>query len=374
MKRALTPGLQKREDVLLRRHRALPVKGEILVEAGAEVSARDIVARAELPGDLSILRLPEKMGLDADEVLQGIKVKVGDRLLPGDLICERSGLFGLMKSRFLAPHAGEVEFISAKTGHLGLRAASRKVEVLAYLSGRVVEVEAGKSLVIEARAALVQGIFGVGGERSGTLKRLAVAADEIVQPQHIPTDAQGLVLFGGASPSLDALRQAAAAGAAGFICGSIDDRALSGFLGYDIGIAMTGDEDISMSIILTEGFGSMPMSERALELLAASEGKLTVINGATQVRAGAVRPEIIICKPLSAAASSSPSETDEAGVLTKGARVRIIRHPYFGMEAEVLDLPQEPERIETGAYTRILRAKLGDGRTVSVPRANVELV
>ena len=374
MKRALTPGLQRRSDVLLRRLRSLPVKGEILVQPGAEVSARDIVARAELPGDLLILRLPEKMGLDADEVLQGLKIKAGDKLSQGDLICERSGLFGLMKSRFFAPSAGDVEFISAKTGHLGLRAASRRVEVSAYLSGRVVEVDPGKSLIIEASATLVQGIFGVGGERSGVLKRLAAAADEMVQPQHIPADAKGLVLFGGASPSLEALRQAATAGAVGFVCGSIDDRALSGFLGYDIGIAMTGDENISMTVILTEGFGSMPMSQRALDLLLASEGKLAVLNGATQVRAGAVRPEVIICQPPSAADRGSIPEIDEAGVLKRGARIRIVRHPYFGMEAEVLDLPQEPERIETGATTRILRAKLLDGRAVSVPRANVELV
>jgi hypothetical protein len=38
------------------------------------------------------------------------------------------------------------------------------------------------------------------------------------------------------------------------------------------------------------------------------------------------------------------------------------------------ELPHELVRIETGASVRVLRAKLDDGRQVTVPRANVELL
>jgi hypothetical protein len=99
-------------------------------------------------------------------------------------------------------------------------------------------------------------------------------------------------------------------------------------------------------------------------------GRACSINGATQVRAGAVRPEIIVPRGDEAAAGSSPGQGDTG--LNVGTRIRLIRVPYFGMFATVVALPHEPRKIETGAWTRVLEAKLDAGPTVTVPRANVE--
>jgi hypothetical protein len=60
--------------------------------------------------------------------------------------------------------------------------------------------------------------------------------------------------------------------------------------------------------------------------------------------------------------------------LSVGARVRVIRVPYFGAQGVVTDLPHELAPIETGAFVRVLAATLDDGRQVTVPRANVELL
>jgi hypothetical protein len=56
-----------------------------------------------------------------------------------------------------------------------------------------------------------------------------------------------------------------------------------------------------------------------------------------------------------------------------GARVRLIRVPYFGSRGTVSELPHELRELETGAMARVLCARLDDGRDVVVPRANVEL-
>jgi hypothetical protein len=163
--------------------------------------------------------------------------------------------------------------------------------------------------------------------------------------------------------------KAAKAGAVGFITGSIDDRALTEYVGHDIGVALTGDEDVSMTLIITEGFGSLPISERVLQTLGRIKGEVVSLNGATQVRAGAQRPEVI--GPMREAVDAH--ELRERS-LSIGARIRVIRVPYFGAMGVVMDLPHELSRIETGAEVRILVAKLDDGRQVAVPRANVELV
>lgn len=372
MSKVLVPSLALSPCVTVRRRRELPLEGKLLCAPGDTVGAAQVVARAYLPGDLIILRLPEKMGIEPGDVMRGLRVAVGAEVSEGSLLCEHVGLFGWFKTRFYATTAGVVEFVTEQTGHLGVRLPARPLELDAYLSGTVVEVETGRAVTVEAQAALVQGIFGVGGERRGVITLLNVGRDQEVQPDHIPVIAQGAVLVGGMRASRAALECARERGAVGFVTGSIDDAALAGYLGYDLGIALTGDEQVSMSVIVTEGFGAIPFSERAYAVLAAAAGRDASLSGATQVRAGAVRPEIVIPGGVEVSDGFS-TETMAASALRVGAAVRLIRVPYFGMRAIIAELPHAPERIETGALTRVLRATLESGETVTVPRANVEL-
>jgi hypothetical protein len=171
------------------------------------------------------------------------------------------------------------------------------------------------------------------------------------------------------------LQTAASRGAVGFVTGSIDDTTLKDYVGYDIGVAVTGDEPVPMTLIITEGFGAIAMNSRVNEILRGVNGARVSINGATQVRAGAVRPEIIGV-PVSVASAGIETNSEEA--LNEGLRVgsvvRVIRVPYFGQRAVITDLPRELERIETGACARVAKVRLAaDGTEVLVPRANLEL-
>lgn len=369
MSQALTPALQRKEVVKIRKHRELSVPGRLLVKIGDKVTASQIVAEAEFPGEITILRIPEQLGIEPAEVMRTFSLKEGDQVKDRQVLCTHKGLFGFFKSTFITPHPGVIDFINRETGHIGLRMPSRNIVLDAYIAGTIVEIEEQKSVVIEADAAFIQGIFGVGSEKRGILTALNVAPSSSVTADDIPDNVSGKILFGGCSPDIEALNKAQRGGATGFLTGSIDDRALKDFLGYDLGIALTGNENLSMTLILTEGFGKLAFSQRALELLKRFEGREASINGATQVRAGAVRPEIII-PHAEAASDTAPSSMS---VLEIGASVRIIREPYFGMQANVIELPVHAEKIETGAEVRILKAKLDDGRLVTVPRANVEI-
>ena len=218
----------------------------------------------------------------------------------------------------------------------------------------------------------MQGIFGVGGEKHGEILLLEVEPDHIVEAQDIPKDIEGKILVGGAKPDYEALHLAGERGAVGFITGSIDDQALAEYLGYDLGIALTGDEEVPMTVMVTEGFGKIPISERVLEILSKHNGMTASLNGATQVRAGALRPEVFI--HVENLQEDELVDEEEVEGLNIGREIRIIRVPYFGIRGVVEELPHDPEQIETGAHTRVLRAKLEDGRVVTVPRANVELL
>ncbi len=54
--------------------------------------------------------------------------------------------------------------------------------------------------------------------------------------------------------------------------------------------------------------------------------------------------------------------------------MRIIREPYFGLIGKIASLPHELQVIETESKVRILEVELPDGRRVTTPRANVEII
>ena len=365
----LTPSLIASEFAHIRRVRELPLRGEILVELGQRVKASDSIAHAERPGDLVVLRLAESLGLLVAEVIECLRIKVGEKIDVGTLVCDHRGLFGLLRSKYVSPVAGNVEFISPESGHIGIRAQPQRIELNAYLSGVVTKIEASRRVTIESDATYVQGIFGIGGERWGVLINSKSAGE--IKLTDLPKDLSGKIIFGGTLPSAEVLHQAAASGAVGMIVGAIDDAALRGYLGYQLGLALTGDENIPMSVIVTEGFGQLAMGERVYRLLESCNGREACINGATQVRAGAIRPEIIVPHATNTAKSAS---NQSAGVLAIGVQVRFIRGNHFGARAQIIELPVQPEALVTGAVARVLRAKLPNGEVVTVPRSNVEVL
>lgn len=368
---AYTPGLTVSGDTVVRRTRRLPIKGEVPVKVGDIVGPNDVVARAMLPGPQQAIKLAEKLGVEANEAKGFFKFAVGDTVEKGQLIAETKGLWGMFKQEVHSEYSGTVESISEVTGHVLIREPSVPVEILSYIRGTVVDVMPEDGAVIEARGAMVQGIFGVGGERNGEVRCAVSGPDEVLEASHVQESDKGKILIGGAGVTLDAIRRASQVGAVGLVVGAVRDVDLTQFLGYDIGVAITGQEDISLTLVATEGFGKLRMAQRTFDLLKSLEGKQASINGATQIRAGVIRPELIV--PLSDAAQSA-HQKEQALSLAPGTPIRVIREPYFGRLGTVTGLPSQPQTVDSGARVRVLTAKLDDGQDVTVPRANVEII
>ncbi len=371
---AYTPGLRIAADTVVRQPRRLPLKGEVLVRVGDLVSPNQVVARAEMPGSLHTLRAAQMLHVEPKELPGYLVKQPGDAVQAGEVMARTSGFWGLFRNELRSPIAGVIEEVVATSGHLRLREPPRRVEVAAHVAGRVAEVLEGEGAVIEARGALIQGIFGIGGERRGPLR---VATDRPDQPLRAASLAacKACILVAGSGADAEAIKGAAEAGAAGLVVGAISDEALRAYVGYDIGVAITGQEDVPMTLITTEGFGELPMATRTWELLRSLEGQLASINGATQIRAGVIRPEIIVTREAlrGGAGLLSPAEP-AAQTLAVGARVRIIREPHFGALGRVTALPPELTQIETESRVRIAMIRLDSGAEARVPRANLELI
>jgi hypothetical protein len=256
--------------------------------------------------------------------------------------------------------------------------APTPVEKDAYIRGVVKQVIPQEGVVVQCRGALVQGIFGVGGERQGKITVVATSPDATLTDAQIGPEHAGCVVIGGANVTGAALRRAAAVGAVGIVVGGVVDRDLIEYLRevlkdptFDIGVAITGHEPTPFTLVVTEGFGSISMATRTFELLRSLEGRSASINGATQIRAGVIRPEVIA--PSDADAGSA-AEHAGSGQLAIGTQVRVIREPYFGVLGHVTGLPPELQQVDSETHVRVLQARLDDGRDVTVPRANIEII
>ncbi len=372
MASAYTPGLTVSGDIIVHRKRRLPIKGKVLVKPGDPVTAEQVVAQALLPGPLQTIKLGEKLGVEPKDVPSNFRLKVGDAVKQGDVVAETKGLFGkLFKTTVVSDFSGTIESVSEVTGNVLVREAPIPVDVKAYIDGHISEVIEDEGAVVETRGAMVQGIFGVGGERLGTIRVAVSDPTKVLDASDIqPTDA-GKILIGGAGVTYEAIIRAGEVGAMGIVAGGIKDSDLVQYLGYDIGVAITGQEAISLTILVTEGFGFLQMAARTFNLLKSLEGKVGSINGATQIRAGVIRPEVIV--PLKEEVKQG-IEGDQVFELKVGTPIRVIREPYFGLIGAVTGLPAQLVTVDSGTEVRVLRAKLDDGRDVTVPRANVEII
>jgi hypothetical protein len=61
-----------------------------------------------------------------------------------------------------------------------------------------------------------------------------------------------------------------------------------------MGIAVTGDEPIPFTFILTEGFGHTTMNDGYRKFFDNNKGKIASLSGKTQIRAGVIRPKVIV--------------------------------------------------------------------------------
>ena len=374
MAHAYTPGLKVTEGMTIQKERRLPLQGEVLVEAGAAVQAEDVVAKADLPGNVQLLNVANLLSVPAEEITEYMLKPVGEIIAKDEIIATTKGLFGLFKSQARSPIDGTIEAVSDVTGQVILREPPIPVEVKAYTDGTVTEISPNEGVTVETYGTYIQGIFGVGGETIGNLTVAVSSSSDGLTAEHILPEHRDHILVGGSLVTTEAIQKAIQQGVKGIIAGGIDDADLRELLGYELGVAITGSEEIGITLVITEGFGSVAMAEQTFDLLKTREGMKTSINGATQIRAGVVRPEIVI--PLVSDAGETGAEKDGSveGILEVGSSVRIIREPYFGKLGRVTELPVELQNLETEAQVRVLRVELEDGEQTLLPRANVETI
>jgi uncharacterized protein (TIGR01319 family) len=188
-----------------------------------------------------------------------------------------------------APSTGRITNIDFKNGTITIQYRAEPYQMRAGVPGIVTNVKEHLSAEIEYTGTNLTGIIGFGGEATAELYYLdssvkSLSTSNVRNKIVVCTDKIGI----------DFMRECAKLDGKGIIAPSSDYKDIVEFIGEEIGVALTGSEKIPYPLILTEGFGDFPMKDKYKSFFAKSNGKSAYINGHTQIRAGVVRPTIII--------------------------------------------------------------------------------
>jgi biotin carboxyl carrier protein len=372
MAHAYTPGLKVLHHTIVKKNRRLPIKGKVTKNIGDILNPNDIVATTDLPGNVQMVKVANLLNIGPADVLDVMMVSEGDSVKKGEMIAQTEGMFGFFKSDVKSPIDGTIESISGVTGQIVMRDAPIPVEVDAYMTGVVKEIIPEEGVIVESEAAFIQGIFGIGGESRGNMEILVKDREQELTADLLNESHKGKIVVGGSFISLETYKKALSLGVAGVVIGGFNYYDLEDILGYTLGVAITGSEDLVTSLIVTEGYGNIRMGSRTYDLLKEHDGKFVSINGATQIRAGVIRPEIVIPLKDDEIPKTPIHESEEKGI-GEGSLVRVIRAPYFGRMGLVKSLPSALQKMESETMVRVAEVEIDDDILI-IPRSNLEMV
>ena len=371
MSKSYTPGLKVLDKAIISKERLLPLQGKVHVENNEKVEADKIVASTQIPGNIQMINIANELNIDADQVMDCMLSKVDDSISKGQIIAQSKGIFGMFKSEIKSPLDGILANISEITGQAIISESPIPIEVDAYIPGTISNIISKEGVTVTSNGCLIQGIIGIGGEKKGLIKVLEEDFNMSLQEKILPTYKDKIIVIP-SYLSYDIFKILNKIGVKGIVCGGIDYSSLTKILRRPLGVAITGMEDVS-TVIVTEGFGDISMASRTFNLLKQSHDKFASINGATQIRAGVMRPEIFIANKEES--DNTAIFDEESLVLSLGSKVRVIREPHFGKIGVVSDLPPKLIKMDTETLARAAEIMFDeDGTKEIIPRTNLEVI
>ena len=372
MSKSYTPGLVVLKNTKIRKNRQLPMKGKVLVEIGEKVTSDTIIASTKIPGNVQMLNAANKLNIEPENIDKCMLVNIDQKIEKGQVIAENKGLFGFFKTHLKSPIDGTIANISNVTGQIIISEPPMPIEIDAYISGKIADTMEEEGAVVEVEGAQIQGILGIGGENQGKILVLTNDRNESIGEDMIDESHKDRILIGGSYLSINAYKKAQSIGVSGIVIGGFDYNSLSNLLGYQLGVAITGSEELGTSVIMTEGFGKVAMAEKTFNLFRKFNNYIASMNGSTQIRAGVIRPEVII--PHKDEESKSKNLSEEDMIISVNSNVRVIRTPYFGKVGKVISLPSKLKEMESETIVRVAEIEFSDGDRAIIPRANLEMI
>ncbi len=335
------------------RERALPVKGKVLVHLNQKINSTDIVAEATWAREHVFLDVARTLNLSADAADKLIRCKVGDKVPAGAVIATGRGV---LPKQVRTPREGQV--VAAGGGQVLIESGVSRMELRAGISGKVVQVLPDLGVVIQTTGALIQGVWGNGRVDSGVMINLAEKPDSVLTAGQLDASMRGSVIVAGQVKDAEALHAAESILIRGLVLASLYPSLLP--------VA----REMHYPIVLTDGFGSLPMNSAAYRLITTNAKREATLNAEVYDRYSGARPEVIIPLPV----SSEPAQPNDVEAFAPGQPVRLRRPPAAGMIGTLMALRPGLTAFPNGLRAAAADVRLENGEQVLVPLVNLEVV
>lgn len=253
------------------------------VKVGDHVSMNDVLATppkishtdtSQVSHDEYEIDLTSIYATRAGNVGRLLKKSLGENIVVGDVLAERTGGLGLKKEQVVATVPGTIYRFERDTGKLIIKKSQSSVvnenvsseelkPILSPLDGKIAVCN-NDQIVIEGKTTALAGIKGVGGKASGELVIIATQDGEPVESRLITGDMIGKILL---VPYMtrDALVKASAIGVSGVI-----------------GISIV-QEDLDYLVEKKLGLPVMDIDKEVAKKLKEKSGKQIFIEGSEKV-------------------------------------------------------------------------------------------
>ena len=261
----------------VQRRRFLPLAGKVLVRAGQEVTADEVIATTDAFASHISIDLERGLGVPKNKVAEHLKRKVGDEISEGAVIASRSGV---VSRTVRAPRKGKLVTVSG--GQVLLQVSQRPFELQAGIPGTVIQVEPDYGAIIQATGAWVQGVWGNGKVSTGLLTMPVEQPDKAISSKDLDTSQRGSILVAGYCADPHIFELITKFKINGLILGSMATRLIP--------VAMK----TRFPVMVLDGFGAMGINMADFRLLSTNLEREVSLNAAIYEFNTGQRPELVI--------------------------------------------------------------------------------
>ncbi len=337
----------------VRKVRLLPTWGKVLARVGQKVEADEVVAVSNSYPQHYLINIAKGLGCSVEECDGFLKRNIGDKIKNGSTIAKHGSSGRIIR----APNVGTI--LSIENGIVLLQSNSKVFELKAGFPGIVSEVMSDQGVTIESIGAYVQGVWGNGKHNSGSLVSFTSSPEEPLTTAIVKNKHNNIVSFAAWCEDPALFDLAIEKEWKGMIFGSLPAKLILQI------------NKLPFPVLLTEGFGKVPINTFTYELLASHLGRSISIDALKPSSRSIERPDFFIKTRND---EIKPNPFEQENVLEIGSRVRILQGKYLGVtgtiaENIVTDLTLFPNNIKSQSVL----VNLPDSNKVAFPLANIDV-
>lgn len=365
--------------------RTISGKSKIHVQVGQEVTPEEIIGEGFVSGGFRVINLASMLGVAPPEVKKYLQRHIGQKIFQGELLAFKPSQVFSARKIVISPSDLVLESLDEKNGTLMTSFLPKKNDYPAAVYGIVDGIDPKRGRVfIKTEVTKVFGLVGSGRLREGPLRILGQRGD-LLRGFGLNKQFEGDILVTGGLVFKDGISAAISLGVGGIISGGINAKDYEGLSGGHLDPKHKIGTDVGISVVVTEGFGSIPMGDDVFQILKQFENKFVIIDGN---RAKLILPSCNescmirirkTAKPATGASAGSYQELVEplpelrAVELVLGQKVRIISEPWMGVQGKIISLDQSPSLLPSGIRTYLITVETRN-KKIKVPYTNVEVL